>query len=49
MYVVDDDLAIREAMSSVIRSLGLRVETFGTAKDFLQHQRADGPACLVRT
>jgi FixJ family two-component response regulator len=47
VYVVDDDLGIREAMSSVVRSIGLRVETFGTAKEFLRHQRADAPACLV--
>ena len=47
VYVVDDDPSIRQAMSSVIRSIGLRVETFGSAKDFLGHQRADAPACLV--
>jgi FixJ family two-component response regulator len=47
VYVVDDDPSIRQAMSSVIRSIGLRVETFGSAKDFLGHERADAPACLV--
>jgi FixJ family two-component response regulator len=47
VYVVDDEPSIRQAMSSVIRSLGLRVETFGTAKEFLAHQRADQPSCVV--
>ena len=47
VYVVDDDISVREALSSLIRSLGLRVETFGSAKGFLQHERADAPACLV--
>lgn len=47
VYVVDDDPSIRQAMSSVIRSIGLRVETFGAAKEFLAHERADAPACLV--
>lgn len=47
VFVVDDDLAVREALSSLIRSVGLRVETFASAQDFLQHQRPDAAACLV--
>jgi FixJ family two-component response regulator len=47
VYVLDDDLAVREALSSVIRSVGLRVETFASAEEFLRHQRADAPSCLV--
>jgi RNA polymerase sigma factor (sigma-70 family) len=47
VYVVDDDLSVRQALSSVIRSVGLRVETFASAEEFVRHPRADAPACLV--
>jgi FixJ family two-component response regulator len=47
VYVLDDDLAVRQALSSVIRSIGLRVETFASAQEFLRHPRADAPSCLV--
>jgi FixJ family two-component response regulator len=45
--VVDDDLSVRQALSSLIRSVGLRVETFASAGDFLRHARPEGPSCLV--
>lgn len=47
VFVVDDDESMREAVSSLIRSVGLRVETFASAKDFLQANRPEVPACLV--
>ena len=47
VYVVDDDPAVREGLSSLIRSVGLRAQTFGSAREFLQHSRAGAPACLV--
>lgn len=47
VFVVDDDLSVREALSSLIRSVGLSVETFASAKEFLQFQRPDVPVCLV--
>jgi FixJ family two-component response regulator len=47
VYVVDDDSSIRQALSSLLRSVGLRVETFGSAQDFLRAPRAEVPACLV--
>jgi FixJ family two-component response regulator len=47
VFVVDDDLSVREALRSLIRSAGLRCETFGTAADFLAHSRRAAPACLV--
>ena len=47
VFVVDDDLSVREALSSLIRSVGLRVETFASAREFLQFQRPDASACLV--
>ena len=47
VFVIDDDESIREALKSLIRSVGLRVETFASAKDFLESQRPDLPACLI--
>ena len=47
VFVVDDDRAMREALRSLIASVGLRVETFPTAKDFLNRTPRDGPSCLV--
>ena len=47
VYVVDDDAAIREALSSLVRSVGLEVEAFGSADEFLAGPRTAEPACLV--
>ena len=47
VFVVDDDSSIREAIKSLIRLVGLRVETFGTAQEFLQSKRPDLPGCVV--
>lgn len=47
VYVVDDDASVREALSSLIRSVGLEVDVFGTADQFLARERAAEPACLV--
>ena len=47
VYIVDDDPSVREALESLIRSVGLRAEMFNTAQDFLKCKRADAPACLV--
>jgi FixJ family two-component response regulator len=47
VYVVDDEASIREALSSLLRSAGLRVETFGSAQEFLRYPRSETPACLI--
>ena len=47
VFVVDDDPSVREALSSLFRSAGLRVETFASAPEFLRFQRPDVAACLV--
>jgi FixJ family two-component response regulator len=47
VYVVDDDSSIREAIRSLLRSVGLRVETFASAQAFLRSHRPDLPGCLV--
>jgi FixJ family two-component response regulator len=47
VYVVDDDESVRDAVRRLIASIGLRVETFGSTREFLNSQRGDAPACLV--
>lgn len=47
VLVVDDDVSVREALGSLIRSAGFRVETFISAQQFLARPRADVPSCLV--
>ena len=47
VFVVDDDRMIRDGLQSLIRSVGLRVETFASAQDFLAAKRPEAPACLV--
>ena len=47
VFVVDDDSSIREAIKSLISLVGLRVETFGTAQEFLHSERPDLPGCVV--
>src|SRR6202048_5203817 len=48
VFVVDDDAAVRDALSSLIRSVGLRVELFETAAEFLARKLPDDvPCCLV--
>jgi FixJ family two-component response regulator len=47
VFVIDDDRMIRDGLQSLIRSVGLRVETFASAQDFLGAKRPDAPACLV--
>jgi FixJ family two-component response regulator len=47
VFVLDDDLSVREALRSLIRSVGLRCETFATTAEFLRYPRSDQPACLV--
>jgi FixJ family two-component response regulator len=47
VVVIDDDAPLREALSSLFRSVGLQVRTFGSAQEFLQSGAPDGPSCLV--
>jgi FixJ family two-component response regulator len=47
VFVIDDDRMIRDGLQSLIRSVGLRVETFPSAQEFLSLKRPDVPACLV--
>ena len=47
VFVVDDDASIREAVKSLLRSVDLEVETFGSAAEFLRARLPDAPSCLV--
>jgi FixJ family two-component response regulator len=47
VFVVDDDDDMRVAIAELLRSAGLRAETFATAQEFLGHERGEGPSCLV--
>jgi FixJ family two-component response regulator len=47
VFVIDDDESIRESLKSLMRSVGLGVKTFASAREFLQSERPDVPACLI--
>ena len=47
VFVVDDDAQMRESLKNLIRSVGLRVELFSSAQEFLRSKRLDLPSCLV--
>jgi FixJ family two-component response regulator len=47
VYVVDDDAGVRQALDSLIRSVGFNVQTFESAQDFLNGKRTSVPGCLV--
>ena len=47
VFVVDDDMSMRESLRNLIRSAGLRVQTFSSAQEFLASQRPKAPSCLV--
>lgn len=47
VFVIDDEAQIRDGFKSLIRSIGLRAETFASAREFMQAKRPDAPACLV--
>ncbi len=47
VFVVDDDVSVRESLESLIRFAGWRPETFASAHEFLARPGADVPSCLV--
>jgi len=47
VFVVDDDHRVREALSSLLASVGLQVVAFGSAAEFLESEKPDSPACLI--
>ena len=47
VFVVDDDISVRESLELMIRCAGWQPETFGSAQEFLEWPRAEGPSCLI--
>jgi FixJ family two-component response regulator len=47
VYVVDDDVSVRESLDALIRCAGWHSETFESAEEFLSHPRVPAPSCLV--
>ena len=47
VIIVDDDRGIREALGSLIRSVGLQAKTLASVPEFLNEGRPDGPTCLA--
>ena len=47
VFVIDDDENLRESIASLLKSEGLRAETFTSVEEFLSRERSDGPGCLV--
>jgi len=47
VFIVDDERDVRDAVSMLIRSIGLPVQAFASAQEFLGHYRPDQPGCLV--
>src|SRR6059036_658085 len=47
VFVVDDDPSVRRAIQRLVESIGLQVELFASAQEFLRSKRPDAPSCLV--
>jgi FixJ family two-component response regulator len=47
VFVVDDDDLVRASIQGMLKSVGLRSQTFGTPQEFLHSKQSDGPSCLV--
>ena len=47
VFIIDDDAGMRAAIEGLLESVGLPSESFGSAREFLDRQRAGGPCCLV--
>src|ERR671923_1394834 len=47
VFIIDDDAAVRASIQGLLKSVGLRSESFANPDDFLRRRRSDGPSCLV--
>lgn len=47
VFVVDDEASIRDSLSCLFRSVGISVETYASAAEFLQRKESDAPCCLL--
>jgi FixJ family two-component response regulator len=47
VFVIDDDVDVRRSIQGLLKTVGLRSESFGTAEEFLRNKKTDGPGCLI--
>jgi FixJ family two-component response regulator len=47
VFIIDDDASVRDGVTDLLSSVGVRVESFGSVQEFLQSKRADAPGCIV--
>jgi FixJ family two-component response regulator len=47
VFIIDDDASVRRDVEDLFRSVGLEVESFGSAQEFLARKRQDAPGCIV--
>ena len=47
VFIIDDDAAVRASIADLLQSAGLESETFETPQEFLRHEPAQGPSCIV--
>jgi FixJ family two-component response regulator len=47
IFIVDDDISVRESLGSLVEHAGWRSEAFASGRDFLSHMRSSSPACLL--
>ncbi len=47
VFVIDDDVDVRTSIQGLLKAVGLRSESFGTAEEFLRNKETDGPGCLI--
>jgi FixJ family two-component response regulator len=47
VFVIDDDVEVRMSIQGLLKSAGLRSESFGTAEEFLRNKAPEGPSCLI--
>jgi FixJ family two-component response regulator len=47
VFIIDDDASVRRSVERLFKSVGLKVEIFASAQEFLNRERPDGPSCIV--
>jgi FixJ family two-component response regulator len=47
VFVIDDDIDVRTSIQGLLKAVGLRSESFGTAEEFLRNKETDSPGCLI--
>jgi FixJ family two-component response regulator len=47
VYIIDDDVSVREGVGDLLRSVGLDVHTFASGQEFLDAKRTDAPGCII--